>query len=78
LNSLNPEKLQQQARKILNDESDYADIKATSLTALEQFGDDAALGKDKALMQSVTRFKSSKTSAKYKQIARRFLGKHGQ
>ena len=78
LNSLNPEKLQQQARKILNDKSDYADIKATCLTALEQFGDDAALGKDKALMQSVTRFKSGKTPAKYKQIARRFLGKHGQ
>ena len=78
LHSLNPKKLQQQARKILNDESDYADIKATSLTALEQFGDDAALGKDKALMQSVTRFKSGKTPAKYKQIARRFLGKHGQ
>ena len=78
LNSLNPEKLQQQARKILKDKSDYADIKATSLTALEQFGDDAALGKDKALMQSVTRFKSSKTSAKYKQTARRFLSKYGQ
>ena len=48
------------------------------MTALEQFGDDAALGKDKALMQSVTRFKSSKTSAKYKQTARRFLSKYGQ
>jgi hypothetical protein len=78
LHSLNPEKLEQQARKILKDKSDYADIKATSLTALEQFGDDAALGKDKALMQSVTRFKSSKTSAKYKQTARRFLSKYGQ
>jgi len=78
LHSLNPEKLQQQARKILKDKSDYADIKATSLTALEQFGDDAALGKDKALMQSVSRFKSSKTPAKYKQTARRFLSKYGQ
>jgi hypothetical protein len=78
LNSLNPEKLQQQARKILNDESDYADIKATCLTALEQFGDDTALGKDKALLQSVNRFKSGKTPAKYKQTARRFLSKFGQ
>jgi hypothetical protein len=78
LHSLNPKKLQQQARKILNDESDYADIKATSLTALEQFGDDAALGKDKALLESVNRFKSGKTPAKYKQIARRFLAKHGR
>lgn len=78
LNSLNPEKLQQQALKILKDKSDYADIKATSLTALEQFGDDAALGKDKALMQGVTRFESSKTVAKYKQTARRFLSKHSR
>jgi hypothetical protein len=78
LNSLNPEKLQQQALKILKDKSDYADIKATSLTALEQFGDDAALGKDKALMQGVTRFESSKTAAKYKQTARRFLSKHSR
>jgi hypothetical protein len=78
LNSLNPEKLQLQARKILKDKSDYADIKATSLTALEQFGDDAALGEDKALMQGVTRFGSSKTTAKYKQTARRFLSKYDQ
>jgi hypothetical protein len=75
---LNPEKLLQQARKILKDKADYADIKATSLTALDQFGDDTALGKDKALMQSVNRFKSGKTSAKYKQTARRFLSKYGQ
>ena len=78
LHALDPEKLQSQARKILLDKSDYADIKATSLTALEQFGDDAALSKDKALMQSVNRFKSGKTPAKYKQTARRFLSKYGQ
>ncbi|MBV9833260.1 MAG: hypothetical protein JO055_02560 [Alphaproteobacteria bacterium] len=79
LHSLNPDKLQRQARRILKDKSDYADIKATSLTALEQFGDAATLGKDKALFQSVTRFKAaSKTSAKYKQTARRFLSKYGQ
>jgi hypothetical protein len=78
LHSLKPDKLQQQALKILKDQEDYPDIKATSLTALEQFGDDAALGKDRALMQSVTRFKSSKAPAKYKQTARRFLSKFGQ
>jgi hypothetical protein len=78
LHSLNPEKLQQEALKILKDKSDYADIKATGLTALEQFGDDAALAKDKALMRSVARYKASKTPAKYKQTARRFLSKYGQ
>jgi membrane-anchored protein YejM (alkaline phosphatase superfamily) len=45
---------------------------------LEQFGDDATFGKDKALMQSVTRFQSSKTPAKYKLTARRFLSKYGK
>ncbi|MCP3371211.1 hypothetical protein [Bradyrhizobium cajani] len=78
LHSLNPEKLQQQALKILKDKKDYSDIKATSLTALEQFGDDAALGKDKVLMQSVTRFGAAKAPAKYKQTARRFLSKYGR
>ena len=76
LQSLRPERLQENARKILLDKSDYSDIKATSLTALEQFGDDAALGKDKALLQSVNRLKNSKISAKYKQTARRFLTKY--
>jgi poly-D-alanine transfer protein DltD len=76
LHSLNPDKLQAQARKILLDKSDYADIKATSLTALEQFGDDGSLSKDKTLLQSVNRLKNTKISAKYKQTARRFLSKY--
>lgn len=75
LHSLDPDKLQAHARKILLDKSDYSDIKATSLTALEQFGDDGSIGKDKALLQSVNRLKDSKISAKYKQTARRFLSK---
>ena len=77
LHALKPEKLQEQARKILLDKSDYDDIKATSLTALEQFGDEEALGKDKALLKSVGRLSGGKTQAKYKQSARRFLIKHG-
>lgn len=76
LHALKPEKLQQNARKILLDKSDYDDIKATSLTALEQFGDEAALGKDKALLNSVDRLSGGKTPAKYKQSARRFLSKY--
>jgi len=77
LHALKPEKLQQNARRILLDKSDYDDIKATSLTALEQFGDDAALGKDKALLKSVDRLSAGKGPTKYKQSARRFLSKHG-
>jgi hypothetical protein len=77
LHALKPEKLQEHARRILLDKSDYDDIKATSLTALEQFGDEEALGKDKALLKSVGRLSGGKTQAKYKQSARRFLSKHG-
>jgi len=78
LQALKPEKLQEHARKILLDKSDYDDIKATSLTALEQFGEDEVLGKDKALLKSVDRFRTGKAPRKYKQSARRFLGKYGQ
>lgn len=75
LHSLDPDKLQQQARKILLDKSDYDDIRATSLVALQQFGDDEALAKDKALLKSVKGFSGGKTQAKYKQTAKRFLSK---
>lgn len=77
LQALKPEKLQEYARKILLDKSDYDDIKATSLTALEQFADQEALGKDKALLKTVERFRAGKAPAKYKQSARRFLSKYG-
>jgi hypothetical protein len=77
LHALNPDKLQARARKILLDKSDYDDIKATSLTALEHFGDDQSLGKDKALMKSVDRLGKGKTPAKYKRNARRFLSRFG-
>jgi len=75
LHALKPEKLQAHARKILLDKSDYDDIKATSLTALTQFGDEETVGKDKTLLESVDQLKS-KASAKVKQSARRFLSKY--
>ena len=75
LQSLRPEKMLEHAREILLDKSDYNDIKATSLTALEQFGDGGALEKDKPLLKSVGRFRAREGPAKYKQSARRFLRK---
>jgi hypothetical protein len=75
LHALRPEKLQAHAREMLLDKSEYDDIQATSLTALTQFGDDEAVGKDQALLKSVDRL-SSKASTKYKQSARRFLSKY--
>ncbi len=76
LHALHPEKLEELARKILLDKSDYDDIKATSLTALEQFGDDGSFSQDKALLKSVDRLNAGKAPAKYKQSARRFLTKY--
>lgn len=78
LHALKPEKMQEHAREILLDKSDYDDIKATSLTALEQFGDSESLGKDKALLKSINRLTAGKTQARYKQTARRFLSKYGR
>lgn len=76
LQALKPEKFQEHAREMLLDKSEYDDIQATSLTALSEFGDDEAVGKDKALLNSVGRFSTGKASAKYKQSARRFLTKY--
>lgn len=78
LQALNPEKLQKHAREMLLDESEYDDIRATSLTALTQFGDDAAIADDKALLKSVDRLTVGKASSKYKKSARQFLSKYSR
>ena len=75
LQALKPEKLRTHAREMLLDRSDYDDIKVTSLTALTQFGDQAAITNDEALMKCVDRLRGA-GSAKIKQSARRFLDKY--
>lgn len=77
LNALDPAKLQANAREILLDTAEQAQIQATSLTALAQFGDDEAVGKDEELLKSVDRL-SGEASTKVKQSARRFLSKYGR
>lgn len=77
LHALDPEKLQASAREILLDPTEQAPIQATSLTALAQFGDDATVSKDEALLASVDRM-SAEAPAKVKQSARRFLSKYGR
>ncbi len=77
LHALDPEKLQENAREILLDSSEQAQIQATSLTALAQFGDGEMVSKDEALLASVDRL-SSEASTKVKQSARRFLSKYGR
>jgi hypothetical protein len=77
LQSLRPDALQQHAREIVIDASDYPEIHATSLTALTQFGDEEAVMADDSLMKRVATM-SGGASAKVKQSAKRFLGKYGR
>jgi hypothetical protein len=80
LQALKPERLQALAREMLLDQSEHDDIQATSLTALTQFGDAEAVGKDQALLEGVDRLnaEASTASSKVKQSARRFLSKYQQ
>jgi len=73
LNSLAPQKLQEHAREILLDASDYEDIQATSLTAVKQFGDQGAVAKDAKLLKSVSRLSKAAKSTRYKKSAKQFL-----
>jgi HEAT repeat protein len=77
LQALKPESLQENAREMLLDKSEFDDIRATSLTALTQFGDDTAIANDKALLKSVD-VMSDEASTTVKQHARRFLSKYGR
>ena len=77
LQALKPEKLQENAREILLDDSDYDDIKATSLTAVTQFGDEQAVAKDEKLRRQITKI-STKGGAKAKRSARHFITKYGK
>ena len=73
LNALSPDKLEDHAKDILLDDSEFEDIQATSLTALRQFANQEELDKDEALMKSVKRMSATAKSAKYKKSAREFL-----
>jgi HEAT repeat protein len=77
LQAIKPDKLQEHAREILLDTSEFDDIQATSLTAITQFGDAEAVAKDETLLKRVDKL-SNEASKKVKQGARQFLSKYGQ
>ena len=77
LHGIAPDALQKHARAIVLDSSEWDDIKATSLTAIEQFGDAEAVAEDAELKKRVGRLRMA-SSAKVKQGAKRFLTKYGQ
>jgi hypothetical protein len=77
LQALKPDRLQENAREIVLDDSDYDDIKATSLTALTQFGNEEAVSKDETLKKRIGKI-GTKGSAKVKRSARHFISKYGK
>ena len=77
LQAVQPKRFQEQARELLLDNKEYDDIQATALTALEQFGDEKAVGKDQQLLNRVDELGSSK-SAKIKKSAKRFMSRYGK
>ena len=77
LHAIDPKKLQAHARELLLDDSDYDDIRATSLTAVEQFGDQAAVAKDTELLDHVDRM-SKAAAPKHKKSAKQFLNKYAR
>ncbi|HET8796559.1 MAG TPA: hypothetical protein VFO89_02665, partial [Thermoanaerobaculia bacterium] len=77
LQALRPAKLQAHAREILLDASDYDEIKATSLTALTQFGDEEAVTKDVELRTRVEAM-AAEAAPKVKQSAKRFVARYSR
>lgn len=75
LQALNPEKLQEHAREIVMDQTDYDQIKQTSLTALTQFANEEQMTSDDALVEEVEKLKDE-ASNPVKLTARRFLTKY--
>lgn len=75
LQALDPEKLQEHAREIVMDQSDYDQIKQTSLTALTQFANEEQMTSDEALVEEVEKLKDE-ASNPVKLTARRFLTKY--
>jgi len=59
------------------DQTDYDDIRATSLSAIQQFGNQESVSNDTQLMKSVGRMRKA-AAPKYKKTAKQFLEKYGR
>lgn len=77
LNTLAPAALQANARRIVLDDDEDPDMRATCLTALTDVGDDATTAKDQALHRGVDAIRSNSKGALQKG-AKRFLAKFGR
>jgi len=75
LHALNPDKLQRWASSAVLDTAEDADLVATGLTALTQFGDAKAIADNKQLRKRMSQLQEQ-GPAKIKQLARRFVKKY--
>jgi hypothetical protein len=73
LQSLNPEAFDKTARKIVADEDDYNDIRATALTALAHGREARETPADPKLVETVQKAAESTSSRSIRSAARRFL-----
>jgi hypothetical protein len=78
LHAIAPQKLQVHAREIVLDDSENDEVKATSMTALTQFGDTAAVAADKTLRKRIVTLRKSGRSKNLKDSAGRFIDKYGE
>lgn len=76
LHSLAPKKMQAYARDIILDDSESDELKTSSLTALTNFGDEAAVSEDNALQETVDTLKDKTSSPDLKNSADNFLKKY--
>jgi hypothetical protein len=78
LHALAPEKLQQHARKIVMDANEGDELKATSLTAITHFADDANMAKDNSLYKQVDKLRTGASSPALKRVSRQFVSKYSR
>jgi len=79
LHSLAPKKMQAYARDIVLDDSESDELKTTSLTALTNFGDEAAVSEDDPLQKMVNTLKENAASAPdLKDSAQNFLKRYSK
>jgi hypothetical protein len=77
LHALDPKAFQNWASKAVLDKSEYEDIVATSLTALNHFGDEKQITGNTALRKRLAEMSTGKSPAKVKRMAKMISTKYG-
>ena len=76
LQSVDPEELEVEARRILLDDGEDDELRAMSLNTLTYFANPAALSQDDELAREVERLRAGSTSKQLKQATTAYISKH--